>query len=137
MARAPSRHHKAHALIVGLRHAGPPRDYPLQACRLVKAPGAEQLATHRSLIQDLCMCHGQAAPWWTGSSAATDRRVVVVVAGAPQADSARGNSQDVLRQSPSQTPFLPTPPKTQSGAHSKKLRVVRSHERPRSPLSGL
>ena len=44
-------------------------------------------------------------------------------------------SQEVLRQSPSQTPFRPLRPKPQSGAHNKKPRVVRGSGRPRSPLS--
>ena len=44
-------------------------------------------------------------------------------------------SQEVLRQSRSDTPFRPCRPKSQSGAHSKKPRTVRGSERPRSPLS--
>ena len=44
-------------------------------------------------------------------------------------------SQEVLRQRNPETPFRPTRPKSQSGAHSKKPRVVRGSERLRSPLS--
>ena len=46
-------------------------------------------------------------------------------------------SQEVLRQSPSQTPSRPNRPKAQSGTHNKKPCVVRGSERLQTPLSRL